>query len=88
MEFSEGVFDDSLFIAGKLQAGMKLGRWDRRNYPRDPRTEPGEMQQSRAKISRRSMASHKFTDVVPIRCVWWRLINPSLGDSSLQLFPD
>lgn len=47
VKFSEGVFDDSLLFAGMLQAGMELGRWDRRNYPRDPRTEPGDMQQSK-----------------------------------------
>lgn len=47
MKFSEGVFDDSLLIEEMLQARMKLGRWDRRNYPREPRTEHGEMQQGK-----------------------------------------
>lgn len=47
VKFSEGVFDDSLLFAGMLQVGMELERWDRRNYPRDPRTELGEMQQSK-----------------------------------------
>lgn len=38
---------------------------------------------SRAKTRRRSMASHRFTDAVPIRCVWWQWWSHALGDPSL-----